>query len=111
VIWRGLAPPNGSPYRAAFVCCGMLTMVAWLSLARRPHAGALLAGAGVILATLVLTRHATSVRPSVWFTVLVGGPVMLAALLVLLRPGNDLRLGNGLRAGSGLRTSGGRVLR
>jgi hypothetical protein len=85
LLWHGLALPNGSPYRASFVYCGLLTMVAWLALARRPRPGALVGGAVLILAILLLTRDRPAVRPSVWFTVLVGGPVLLTALLLLLR--------------------------
>jgi hypothetical protein len=85
LLWHGLVLPNGSPFRASFVYCGLLTMVAWLSLARRPRPGALLSGAVVILAILLLTRNQPAVRPSVWISVLVGGPAMLGALLALLR--------------------------
>jgi hypothetical protein len=85
LLWHGLAIPNGSPYRASFVFCGLLTMVAWLSVARRPRPGALLAGALLVVAVLLLVRDREAVRPSVWLTVLVGGPAMLGALLVLLR--------------------------
>jgi uncharacterized membrane protein YfhO len=85
LFWHGLALPNGSPYRASFVYCGLLTMVAWLALSRRPSPRALLAGAVLILAVLLLVRDRPAVRPSVWLIVLVVGTVMLAALLVLLR--------------------------
>lgn len=85
LLWHGLALPNGSPYRAAFVLSALLTMVAWLSLARRPGLGALLAGSAVVLALLVLTRHATAVRPSVWRIVLIGGPLTVAAILIWQR--------------------------
>jgi uncharacterized membrane protein YfhO len=85
LIWHGLAMPNGSPYRAAFVFSGMLTMVAWLSFARRPRLVALLAGAAVIVALTVLTRQTSAVRPSVWISVLAGLPLMIGALLLLLR--------------------------
>jgi hypothetical protein len=85
LLWHGLTLPNGSPYRASFVYGGLLTMVAWLSLARRPRPGALLAGAVVVLVLLLLVRDRAAVRPSVWITVLAGGTAMLAALLVLLR--------------------------
>ncbi|MFI5891993.1 YfhO family protein [Actinoplanes sp. NPDC051513] len=85
LLWHGLAMPNGSPYRASFVFCGMLTMVAWLSLARRPGPGALLAGGAVVVALLVITRNTTAVRPSVWQTVLIGVPVAVGALLVVQR--------------------------
>jgi Bacterial membrane protein YfhO len=87
LIWHGLALPNGSPYRAAMVYCGLLTMVAWLSLARRPPRSAVLVGAVLIVAILLLARNQAAVRQSTWFTVLVGGPLMVAALLVLLRSG------------------------
>ncbi|GIM90823.1 YfhO family protein [Paractinoplanes toevensis] len=96
LLWHGLAIPNGSPYRAAFVFSGMLTMVAWLSLARRPRVTALLGGAALILAILVFARNTTAVRPSTWRSVLIGGPLMLGALVLLLR----VRTSRWLRTGS-----------
>jgi hypothetical protein len=91
LFWHGLAYPNGSPYRAAFVFSGMLTMVAWLSFARRPRFTALLAGAAVILALTVLTRHTSAVRVSVWISVLSGLPLALGALVLLTRDSRVLR--------------------
>ena len=98
LIWHGLAMPNGSPYRAAFVFSGMLTMVAWLSFARRPRLLALLAGGGAILALTVLVRDTSAVRPSVWLSVSIGIPLMIGALLLLLRAG-DSRLAKGIAGG------------
>jgi hypothetical protein len=40
-------------------------MVAWLSLARRPRPTALIAGAVLILATLLVARDHPAVRPSI----------------------------------------------
>ena len=85
LVWHGLAMPNGSPYRAAFVFAGMLVMVAWLSLARHPRPAALLVSGALVLALVVVTRDRDSVRHSVWVSVLVGGPAVLVSLLALYR--------------------------
>ena len=95
LLWHGLAMPNGSPYRAAFVFSGMLTMVAWLSFARRPRLVALLAGAAVILTLAWLTRHASAVRPSVWISLAIGLPLAIGALLLLVRA-RESRLTKGI---------------
>ncbi|GGQ69168.1 YfhO family protein [Couchioplanes azureus] len=83
LLWHGFALPNGSPYRASFVITGLLVMIAWLSLARRPDPVALLAGGGLTAAILLLCQNQPAVRGGTWLTVLVGGPAMVGALLVL----------------------------
>jgi hypothetical protein len=85
LLWHGLALPNGSPYRAAFVFTGLLVMVAWLSLARTPRPATLLAGAALTVTVLVVCRDRYVVRSAVWITVLGGGSVTLLALLVAQR--------------------------
>ncbi len=85
LLWHGLALPNGSPFRASYVVTGLLVMIAWLALARRPGPGALLAGGAVVALLLLLCRNQGAVRGSTWITVLVGGPAMVGALLLLYR--------------------------
>lgn len=85
LLWHGLAIPNGSPYRAAFVLSGILVMAAWVCLAARPQPRALLAGAG-LLAVLVLAVHGRrAVHGQTWPAVLAGGLFFLACLLLLAR--------------------------
>ncbi|MFI5494287.1 YfhO family protein [Actinoplanes sp. NPDC051859] len=83
LLWHGFALPNGSPFRAAFAVSGLLVMIAWLSLARRPGPVAVLAGGGLTGAILLLCQNQGSVREGTWLTVLVGGPVLIIALLLL----------------------------
>jgi Bacterial membrane protein YfhO len=85
LLWHGMAVPNGSPYRAAFVLSGVLVMAAWVCLGARPGPRALLSGAG-LLAVLVLLVHGNpSVHGQTWPAVLGGGVFFLAALLLLTR--------------------------
>ncbi|MER5642616.1 YfhO family protein [Kitasatospora sp. NPDC002227] len=94
LLWHGLAIPNGSPYRAAFVLSGLLTMAAWVSLARRPDTPALLGGAGLTALVLVLGRgHHSSVRPSTYLLVLAGGALVVGALWALQKDDRRLRQG------------------
>lgn len=91
IMWHGFALPNGSPYRASYVVTGLLVMIAWLSLARRPGPFALLAGGGTVAAIIVICRHQDAVRRSTWLIVLVGGAIVLGALLLARRwPGNRM---------------------
>lgn len=92
LLWHGLAIPNGSPYRAAFVLCGLLTMTAWVSLSRRPDPVALLGGTGLV-ALIVLFGHGHSgVRSSTWVLVTVGGALVVGALWALDRWRSDRRV-------------------
>ncbi|WP_020387968.1 YfhO family protein [Kribbella catacumbae] len=36
-VWHGFDPPNGSPFRQAFVIAGLLVIVGWMSAASRPR--------------------------------------------------------------------------
>ncbi len=92
LLWHGLAIPNGSPYRAAFVLSGMLVMAAWVSLSRRPDPFALLGGAGLVLLVLVLGHGHSSVRSSTWVLVLAGGALVVGALWALQRWPGDRRV-------------------
>ncbi|WP_438487705.1 YfhO family protein [Streptomyces sp. S186] len=80
LLWHGLALPNGSPYRAAFVLCGVLVMIAWLALAHRPRPRELAAGAGLVAVLLLCCRNRSAVSGATWLMVAGGGAVVLAAL-------------------------------
>ncbi|WP_369356998.1 YfhO family protein [Streptomyces sp. cg2] len=80
LLWHGLALPNGSPYRAAFVLSGVLVMVAWLALAHRPRPRELAAGAGLVAVLLLCCRNRSAVNGTTWLMVAGGGAVVLAAL-------------------------------
>lgn len=53
-FWHGFDTPNGSQYREAFVLCGVLVIVAWLSSADRAPSPIALGGAAALLVTLAL---------------------------------------------------------
>ena len=78
VLWHGFDPPQGSPYRQAFVVCGWLVVLAWVAAARaRPGLPAVAGGLVVVLA--VLWGGAGSEHTSTWTV-----PVTVASLVVLL---------------------------
>ncbi|KUL35651.1 hypothetical protein ADL22_26630 [Streptomyces sp. NRRL F-4489] len=83
LVWHGLALPNGSPFRAAFVLSGVLVMMAWLALAHRPRRRELAAGAGLVAVVLWCCRDRAAVGPATWVVAAGGGAVALAALLAL----------------------------
>ncbi|MFE2161519.1 YfhO family protein [Streptomyces lydicus] len=86
LLWHGLALPNGSPYRAAFVLSGILVMISWLALAHRPRPRELAAGAGLVALLAVLCRDQGAVSTATWVLVAGGGAATLAALAVLTVP-------------------------
>ncbi|WP_441250120.1 YfhO family protein [Kitasatospora sp. McL0602] len=92
LLWHGLAIPNGSPYRAAFVLSGLLTMAAWVSLSRRPDPLALLGGAGLTALVLVLGSGHSSVRSSTYVLVIAGGALAVGALWALQHRRGDRRV-------------------
>ncbi|MDH6128702.1 YfhO family protein [Kitasatospora sp. GP82] len=85
LLWHGLAVPNGSPYRAAFILSGLLTMAAWVSLSRRPDLFALLGGTGLVALVVLVGHGRSSVHPTTWVLVGAGGSVTFAALWALER--------------------------
>ncbi|MFD8545837.1 YfhO family protein [Streptomyces sp. NPDC059649] len=80
LLWHGLALPNGSPYRAAFVLSGILVMMSWLALAHRPRAGELAAGGALVALLAWACRDQGGVGPATWILVAGGGTAALAAL-------------------------------
>ncbi|GAB7033192.1 YfhO family protein [Streptomyces sp. NPDC021749] len=86
LLWHGLALPNGSPYRAAFVLSGILVMISWLALAHRPRAGELAAGGALVALLAWVCRDQGAVGPATWILVAGGGATALAALAALAVP-------------------------
>lgn len=55
-MWHGFDTPNGSQYREAFVLCGVLVVLAWLSVAHRlPGPVPLIGGAALVALIAVLS--------------------------------------------------------
>ncbi|MGK4583119.1 YfhO family protein [Kitasatospora sp. HPMI-4] len=119
LLWHGLAIPNGSPYRAAFVLSGMLTMAAWVSLSRCPDPFALTGGAALVALVLLVGHGRSSVYAMTWALVLAGGALTFATLWVLERRHGDRRterlavvvLGCAVLAGTTLSTYSATVIR
>jgi hypothetical protein len=96
--WHGWDPPNGSPFREAFVVCALVVVLAWLAVAEAPPRMLALCGAGLVLVALIafswssrlLTPHSTVVTLGSALILLSGlwitrrRPAGLALVLVLL---------------------------
>jgi uncharacterized membrane protein YfhO len=79
-VWHGFDTPNGSQYREAFVLCGVIAVIAWISVAHRlPGPVALLLGAGLLTVVVVLSDGSPLLKEH-WLTVLItSGAVALVA--------------------------------
>jgi uncharacterized membrane protein YfhO len=68
-MWHGFDTPNGSQYREAFVLCGVIVVLAWVSVAHHLPGPVALLGGGALLAVIavvsngsrLLTRHSMTV--------------------------------------------------
>ncbi|MGA5040627.1 YfhO family protein [Streptomyces capoamus] len=93
LVWHAFATPQGSPYRQAFVLCGLLVIAAWHALAYGVPDRRALGAAAALLA--LITVAAARGAPAGWYT----WPVLLPAsagaltgLLLLARAGRRTRL-------------------
>ncbi|GAA1975513.1 YfhO family protein [Kitasatospora viridis] len=80
LLWHVSTAPEGNPYRSTFVLSGLLTMAAWVCLARRPRLPALAGGALLVALLAALVDARGSTRPISWG--LLGAGVPLAVLAV-----------------------------
>ncbi|MDH6112953.1 hypothetical protein P3T36_002670 [Kitasatospora sp. MAP12-15] len=85
LLWHVATAPEGNPYRSTFVLGGLLTMVAWSCLSRRPDLLALAGGVAGVAALAVLAHGRGSARPITWVLLGVGVPVLVGALWLLSR--------------------------
>ncbi|MFI1741621.1 YfhO family protein [Streptomyces sioyaensis] len=83
LLWHGLALPNGSHYRAAFVLSALMTMAAWSALARRPGPLPLLGGSVLLLVLALITASRPGMHRYTWISLAVVGTGMILALLAL----------------------------
>lgn len=100
LLWQGGALPNGSPYREAFVLSGLMTMVAWLSLTRRPGPRPLLCAATLTLLIAAVATARTAPVRDVWPQAVLVAGVALAGLLALGRAWPGRRVVAGLALGA-----------
>lgn len=67
-MWHGFDIPNGNPFREAFVVCGLLVLLAWISVSAEPGWRAVTGGAaGVVLIVLVGSTGTGVSSESVWW--------------------------------------------
>ncbi|KOV91118.1 YfhO family protein [Streptomyces sp. NRRL B-3648] len=93
LVWHAFATPQGSPYRQAFVLCGLLVIAAWHALAYGVPDRRALGAAAALLALAVLAAGRSALVG--WYTWPVLLPALAGALggLVLLgRAGRRTRL-------------------
>jgi uncharacterized membrane protein YfhO len=58
LMWHAFSTPNGSSYREAFIMCGFLVIIAWLSVSLKFPSPMSLLGAGIIFVLLIfVTRN------------------------------------------------------
>ncbi|MEU4193543.1 YfhO family protein [Kribbella sp. NPDC026611] len=83
-MWHGFDTPNGSQYREAFVLCGVIVVIAWISVAHRlPGPIALVLAAG-LLAVIVVLSDGSPLLTEHWLTPLItSGAVVVVAFGII----------------------------
>lgn len=84
--WHGWDPPNGSPFREAFVVCALVVVLAWLAVADTPPARLALCGAGLILVALIaFSRSSRLLTPHSAVVALISALVLLSGVWIARR--------------------------
>ena len=80
-MWHGFDTPNGSQYREAFVLCGVIVVVAWVSVASGlPGPLALLGGAALVAVIAVLSDGSPLLTEHSMTVLVASGTVTIIAL-------------------------------
>jgi len=80
-MWHGFDTPNGSQYREAFVLCGVIVVLAWVSVAHRLPGPLALLGGGALVAVIAVLSDGSPLLTTHWMTVLIAsGAVTIVAL-------------------------------
>jgi uncharacterized membrane protein YfhO len=80
-MWHGFDTPNGSQYREAFVLCGVIVVLAWVSVAARVPGPLALLGGGALVAVIAVLSNGSPLLTRHWLTVLIAsGAVTIVAL-------------------------------
>ncbi|MEU7426493.1 YfhO family protein [Streptomyces sp. NPDC040750] len=88
LVWHAFATPQGSPYRQAFVVCGLLVIAAWHAIAYGPPDRRALGAATVLLALITAAASRSElVRPYTWAVLALALAGALAGLALLGRTG------------------------
>ncbi|MGI5453233.1 YfhO family protein [Streptomyces sp. CA-249302] len=85
LVWHAFATPQGSPYRQAFVLCGLLVIAAWHALAYGPPDRRALGAAGALLALIAAAASRSALVHHVTWAVFGLAVVGAAGGLALLR--------------------------
>ncbi|OYP18639.1 hypothetical protein CFC35_32545 [Streptomyces sp. FBKL.4005] len=93
LVWHAFATPQGSPYRQAFVLCGLLVIAAWHALAYGvPDRRALGAATALLVLTAAVAGRSTLVRSYTWLVLPLALAGALGGLVLLARSGRRARL-------------------
>ncbi|MFG2605340.1 YfhO family protein [Streptomyces sp. NPDC048514] len=88
LVWHAFATPQGSPYRQAFVLCGLLVIAAWHALAYGPPDRRALGAATALLALIAaVAARSELIGPYTWTVFLLALAGTLGGLLLLGRTG------------------------
>ncbi|MCI3275822.1 YfhO family protein [Streptomyces cylindrosporus] len=85
LVWHAFATPQGSPYRQAFVLCGLLVIAAWQSLSYGPPDLRALGAAGALLTLIAAAASRSALVHHVTWAVFGLAVVGAAGGLALLR--------------------------
>lgn len=86
LVWHAFATPQGSPYRQAFVLCGLLVIAAWHALSYGPpDRRALTAAAGLLTLIALVAGRSELVRAFAWPVLLLATAGALGGLALLAR--------------------------
>ncbi|MEU5535168.1 YfhO family protein [Streptomyces sp. NPDC020362] len=86
LVWHAFATPQGSPYRQAFVLCGLLVIAAWQALSYGlPDRRALAAAAGLLALITLVASRSHLVRFFAWPVLLLATAGALGGLALLAR--------------------------
>ncbi|MFF4570031.1 YfhO family protein [Streptomyces sp. NPDC001410] len=86
LVWHAFATPQGSPYRQAFVLCGLLVIAAWHALSYGlPDRRALMAAAGLLALIALAASRSDLVRAFAWPVLLLATAGALGGLALLAR--------------------------
>ncbi|MFJ9817163.1 YfhO family protein [Streptomyces sp. NPDC101151] len=86
LVWHAFTTPQGSPYRQAFVLCGLLVIAAWHTLSHGPpDRRALAAATGLLVLITLGASRSDLVRPFAWPVLLLAVAGTLGGLALLGR--------------------------
>ncbi|MEV5146336.1 YfhO family protein [Streptomyces sp. NPDC052727] len=93
LLWHAFATPQGSPYRQAFVLCGLLVIAAWHAVAYGlPGRRALGAATALLVLIIAVASRSGLVRPYTWPVLLLALAGAVGGLALLGRAGQRTRL-------------------